>query len=125
MPAIVFECDASEAEALKKALEYDPYLDKSLDESALKKLTTDKDANIIFARQEYELRDGGAFGLDSGKYYLYLKANDEFLKGAEEKLKKQFKTVKRAAPQEEGKVIKVIEEEENQVNAGVGSIFGG
>ncbi len=125
MPAIVYECEASESEALKKFLEYDPYLDKSLDEAALKKLNDDKQANIIFSRQEYSLRPGESLGLERGKFYLYLKANEDFLKGADDKLKKSFKSVKRSNPESEQKFISTIEDEQNRGNAGIGAIFGG
>ena len=125
MPEMVFECDASEADALKKALEYDPYLDKSLDEEGLKRLSQDKSANVIFARQAYDLRDAGAFGIKNGRYYLYIKASEEFLKGAEQRLRAEFKTVKRAGEADSAKVIHTIKDEEERANAGIGSIFGG
>lgn len=125
MPAVVYECDASESGELKKFLEYDPYLDKSLDEAALKKLNDDKQANIIFSRQEYSLRDGTSLGLSNGKSYLYIKANDDFLKGADEKLKRSFKGIKLASKEDEQKFINIIEDEQNRGNAGIGAIFGG
>ncbi len=125
MPVAVYEIDSSEVEAFKKFLEYDPYLDKSLGEEELKKLNDDKLANVIFARQEYSLRDGRALGMPDGKYYLYIKANDDFLRLAGEKLLKNFKTVKRASKEAEEKFISIVNEEEERANAGVGSIFGG
>lgn len=125
MPAVVYECDASEANELKKFIEYDPYLDKSLGEEALKKLNSDKEANIIFSRQEFSLRDGASLGLSKEKSYLYINANDDFLKGADEKLKKNFKSLKRAPKEEEEKFISVVEEEHNEGNAGISTIFGG
>ncbi len=125
MSAVVYEVDHKDVEPLKKLLEYDPYLDKSLDENMLKNLSNDRLANIIFARQAYDLRIGGAFGIHNEKYYLYIKANDDFLKGADEKLKKNFGSIKRASKEDEERVIKAIEDEENRANAGIGSIFGG
>ncbi len=125
MPAVVYECDASEAAELKKFLEYDPYLDKSLDDEALKKLHDDKQANIIFSRQEFSLRDGASLGLSKDKSYLYINANEDFLKGADEKLKKSFKSIRRAPNGEEQKFISIIDEEHNMGNAGIGAIFGG
>lgn len=125
MPAVVYECDASESGELKKFLEYDPYLDQSLDEEALKKLNGDKQANIIFSRQDYSLRDGASIGLVQGKSYLYLQANDDFLKEADKKLKNSFKGIKRASKEDEQKLINIIEEEHNRGNAGIGAIFGG
>ena len=125
MPEYVYECDSQEYPALKKALEYDPYLDKSLDDAALKKLSGDKYANIIFARQEYSIRDGISVGLDKNKCYLYLKANEDFLKLAEERFSKEFKTVRRADKQSEDKVTGIIHDEESRANQGFGAIFGG
>ncbi len=125
MPTVVYELDGSESSELKKLLEYDPYLDKSLGEEALKKLHDDKFANVIFSRQEYSLREGAALGLDEKKCYLYLKANGDFLKLADEKLKKNFKSAKRAPQEQEDRFVALIEDEQNRGNAGIGAIFGG
>ena len=153
MPEQVYECDRSEVEELKKVLTYDPYLDpnviptsskKDEDESilspeeraeiqernekvekTLKELSTSIKGRIIFARQEYNLRDGASSGLKSGKFYLYLSAPEDFLKGAGERFNTEFKTIKRASPEEELKIIGMIKEEEEKANAGFGSIFGG
>ncbi|MDE1857244.1 MAG: hypothetical protein KGH98_04165 [Candidatus Micrarchaeota archaeon] len=152
MPARIYECGREEAQALKKALEYDPYLDpkvippskydekdlkkltpeqrKEYDEEqarikeALKKLNEDPYSSVIFTRQDYDLRDGTTMGMP-GKFYLYLNANEEFLALAEGKLAKDFKSVKRADPETEKKVIEFINEEESKANVGIGSIFGG
>ncbi len=152
MPVRVYECDKNEVEQLKKVLVYDPYLDpniippagkdknvKDLTEEekkrmeerdkkakeALDKLAKDKSAQIIFARQNYSLREGKSFGVENDKSYLYLNATEEFLQGAEERFKKEFKTVKRAQKSDEDKLIAKIKEEEEKANAGFGSIFGG
>ncbi len=125
MPMRVFECDPSEVKALKKVLEYDPYLDKALNEEQLKKLRDDKLANVIFVRQKYDLREGRAIGINESKFFLYIEAPEEFLSLAEEKLKKEFKSVKRASPEIEGKFASVIKEEEEKANQGFGAIFGG
>ena len=153
MSARVYVCEKSEAEELKKALSYDPYLDANLippsvtpkdkKESQLteeekkqiaeretlvaenlKKLQDSPQGRIIFARQEYSLRDGAALGLNKDLVYLYISAPDEFLDGAEERFKKEFKSVKRANAIEEDKVITAIKEEEEKANTGFGSIFG-
>jgi hypothetical protein len=121
----VYVCDEAEYPALKKALEYDPYLDKGLDEAKLRELQDDKYANVIFARQEYSLRDGASLGLDKGKYYLYLKANDDFMNSADDRLTREFKSVKRATPEEESKVVGAINDEQSKANEGFGAIFGG
>jgi hypothetical protein len=152
MSTRVYECDKSEAEALKKVLEYDPYLDpklipqsksekdlKSMSEEerkkakeedektqeAIKKLHEDKYANVIFARQGYSLREGASLGLDSNKSYLYLDANDQFFVLAEERFKREFKTVKRTGQKEEKTVTDAIKAEEDKAAVGFGSIFGG
>ncbi len=121
----VYVCDEAEFPALKKELEYDPYLDKALDDEKLRALKDDRLANVIFARQEYSLREGQSVGLDKGRYYLYLKANDDFIADADERLAHDFKSVKRAKPEEEAKVIGIINEEQSKANAGFGAIFGG
>lgn len=153
MPARIYECSREEAQSLKRALEYDPYLDpkiippskydekdlkkltpeqrKEYDEEqarikeALKKLNEDPYSSVIFTRQDYDLRDGASIRMDPAKYYLYLNANEEFLALAEAKLSKDFKSVKRADPDTEKKVIEFINEEESKANVGIGSIFGG
>ncbi len=125
MACRVYACGKGEVEQLKKALEYDPSLDKSLDEEALRKLAADPEKSVIFARQEYGLREGRSMGIDSDDYYLYLKATDEFLAKAETRFAKEFKEVKRATPEIEQKVIRFIEDEEAKANQGFGAIFGG
>lgn len=154
MPTRVYECEPSEANALKKLLTYDPYLDpnlipktKELDEkemaklppeeqqkikdqdaaakAAVDKLRNDKLANVIFARQDTDFRDGKSLGIETNNYFLLIKATDEWLDLAEQRLKRDFKTVKRAKPDDEKNFIKKKEDEENAANAGFGAIFGG
>lgn len=149
----VYECDESEVKALKKLLAYDPYLDPNLipklpdvddkaraamteqqraelkakedtASEASKKLREDKYANVIFARQDCDLRDGKSIGIEDEKSYLLIKATDEFLTLAEERFQKEFKTVKRAPADIEKKFITLKEEEESKANAGFGAIFG-
>ncbi len=154
MSARVYALDAAEAPALKKMLEYDPYLDQNTIPKmpkewsdakyrgehpelaqqieakekeiaqALDRLKNDKETNIIFARQDYQLKDGISLGLDREKSYLYLSANDLFLDGADAKLKKNFKSIQRADAETEQKVIGMIEEEKSRADAGMGLIFG-
>ena len=151
MPIRVYECDKSETEALKKTLAYDPFLDANLipkqdkddkpdeqmseeekqkleeqkkkTEDTLKQLRESLKGKIIFARQEYQLKDGLSLGLKDVTY-LYLSAPDAFLDGAEERFKNEFKTIKRASKEDEDKVISALKEEEENANAGFGSIFG-
>jgi hypothetical protein len=151
LPARVYECSKSEVEELKKVLSYDPYLDPALippsqkgSDKPMDKMTPEElkemeerskaisesmaklgqKAKIIFSRQEYELKDGASVGLKSDITYLYLNAPDEFLSGAEERFKTEFKTIKRANKEEEEKVMNAIKEEQERANAGFGSIFG-
>lgn len=150
----VYECDRSESQALKKALEYDPYLDsnvipsspKSADlppekqspeqkqemaeherkvKEAMAMLSKDPRAQAIFARQSCSLRDGAILGLNPDKLYLCIDAPDDFFPKAEERLKNEFKTVKRAPKQDEDKAIEAIRNEEAQASAGFSAIFGG
>lgn len=121
----VYECDKSDQSKLKKLLEYDPYLDTSINSEQLESIRNDRYANIIFARQSYVLKDGSSIGMDTGKYYLYLKAGDEFFKGAEEKLAKEIASIKRADPETERKIIELIKEDETKGNYGIGMILGG
>lgn len=153
MPARVYECDPSEVQKLKKLLNYDPYLDPNLipklpdvddkqrakmspeekaklDElekrasEASKKLREDRMMNVIFARQDCDLREARSMAIESDKYYLLIRATDEFLDLAEERFKAEFTTIKRAPQEIEQKMIKIKEEEENAANQGFGSIFG-
>ncbi len=104
---------------------YDPYLDKSLGQEQLDAIKEDEDANIIFARQDYRIKDGISLNLERGKYYLYLSATEEFLEKAEKKLKKSISSIKRAEPEEETRIIHTIEEEQQESEEGIGLIFGG
>lgn len=146
--------DAKELAPLKKLLEYDPYLDfnlvpklpkewedekylqshpelaeeiaakKKLVSESLRKLREDKEANVIFARQDYMLKDGLAPGLDREKIYLYLNASDEFLAGAEAKLKKYMPGLARADADTEKQIIDTIDKERSSADQGLGLIFG-
>lgn len=123
MPARVYICDSKDVPSLKKLLEYDPYLDKSLSEEQLAKLKGDAEANVIFARQDYKLKDGISLELDRDKYYLYLNATEEFLDRAEKKLKQNIGSVARADHETEDKIVNTIEEEQNNSEQGIGFIF--
>ncbi len=153
MSARVYECDESEVKTLKKLLTYDPYLDPNLipklpevsdkeraamteeqraalkakedaASAASKKLHDDKYANVIFARQDCDMREARDIGVEGEKSYVLIKATDEFLNLAEERFKKEFKTVKRAPTEIEIRFISLKEQEENMANAGFGAIFG-
>jgi hypothetical protein len=90
---------------LKTLLETDPYADKS------------------FARQGYKLKEGKVIGGEQSKYYLYMKADADFFKAAEEKLK-SINSLKRADKKVEESIVKKIEEEEGSAEQGFGAIFG-
>lgn len=150
MGAHVYVVDKSEVTELSRLLSYDPYLDanvippsspnaknetdaekksreelESKNKEKLRKLKEeDKYFDVIFARQEYEIFDGMDVGLDPDKSYLYLKSNDEFLAKADEALEHKIKTLKRADPNSENKVIDKAREIEENANAGLGAIFG-
>ena len=150
----VYVLDAHDAEPLRKLLAYDPYLDfnlipklpsewddekylsehpdiakeaeekrKEADE-AVRKLREDKEANLIFARQDYQLRDGATMGLDRTKCYLFLNAPEDFQVPAEAKLKKNIASITRLDPDSEKKVIDSIEKERESAEEGLGMIFG-
>ncbi len=124
MPVRVYVCDASDLEKLKALMEYDPYLDKSIPEDQIAGMKSDKETNIIFARQDYQIKDGASLGMDPNKCYLYLNANEDFLNNAEPKLVKNVASARRAEKETEDKVISLIETEISNSEMGIGSIFG-
>jgi hypothetical protein len=124
MPIRVYSFDSAELQEVKKLMSFDPYLNSSLKSEDIQKLKNDPDANIIFARQDYLIKDGMSMGLDAEKYYLYLKAADEFLDGGEKKLKNLIKSFARVDAETEKKVIQEIEKERDAADSGVGLIFG-
>lgn len=125
MSVRVFVCSKDEVDALKKLLEYDPALDKTLSSDALHNLQQDRYGSVIFARKEFSVREGRSFGMDDDNFYLYLKADDDFLKQAEERFAHEFKTIKHADHMVEKKLEDFISDEENKANQGFGAIFGG
>lgn len=120
----VYSCDSKDAQALKQLLEYDPFLDKSKTETELAQLKTSDDANIIFARQDYWLKDGTSLGLERELYYLTMSAPDEFLDKGEKKLKASVSSLKRVEPELEAKIIAIIEQERKESEQGIGLLFG-
>lgn len=99
----VYECESSKKGALTKILETDPYAQDS------------------FARIGYKMKDGAVLGEDKGKVYLYVKADDAFLKKADALLK----DVAAHAPAEvEKRVVEKVLKEEEEAESGLGSIFG-
>lgn len=153
MPARVYVCDSSKASNLKKLLEYDPYLDQNLIpsipkewddpkyfethpetkakadeqmkkiEESRKKLLNDEDMNIIFARQDYLVKEGISLELDREKIYLYLSASEDFLVKAEKKLRANIEGIQRVDAETEKKIIATIDEERLRAESGIGLIF--
>ncbi len=100
-------------------------LAKKIDE-ALQKLRNDKEANIIFARQDYEIKSGSELGLDNSLEYLYidLSGSDSDWELAEKKLKNAVKSISRLDPDSERKAIEAIKNEREGAEQGLGMIFG-
>ncbi len=124
MPVRVYECAAEESEAVKRILEYNPAMDKSITLEEYNALLKDEYKGVIFSKQECLMKEGRDAGMNDGKYYIYINAGEEFLESAEKRFKHDFKTVKRASPESERKIIELIKSEESRVNSGVGAIFG-
>lgn len=99
----VYECEGGKKGALTKILEADPYAQDS------------------FARIGYKLKDGAVLGEDKGKLYLYVKADEAFLKKADALLKD---IADRAPAEVEKRVGEKIQKEEEEAESGLGSIFG-
>jgi hypothetical protein len=123
MPARVYVCPIEKENELKRMLEYDPYLDPKIKEEDLKKLREDEMANIIFARQDYVVKEGASINMDPSKCYLFLNAQDSFFDKAEKKLK-SIEGLERADPDTESKIIMFIDDERKRADEGFGSIFG-
>lgn len=99
----VYECDIAKKKDLTKILEVEPYAQDS------------------FARAGYKTKEGAAIGEDKTKFYLYLSADEAFLKKAEEKLKD---VTVRTKEDMEKRIIALIEKEEESATSGFGDIFG-
>lgn len=105
MESRVYECDSQQVGNLKTLLEADPYGERS------------------FARQGYKLKDGRVLGEEQDKYYLFIKADADFFKTAEQNLK-NISSLKRTEKKVEERIVKKIEEEEGSAEQGFGAIFG-
>ncbi len=100
---MAFEAAAKDKQKVVAILEADPY------------------GKPCFSRNGYKVKDGVQVGLDKDKFYVYLKATEEFAAFAREKLKEA--TVE-SKPEVVATVAKVIADEENNAEAGFGAIFG-
>jgi predicted component of viral defense system (DUF524 family) len=99
----VFECELNKKKDITKILEADPYADDS------------------FARMGYKVKDGQFLGEDMAKMYVYIKAAEDFLKKADERLKG---VAERCKPEVEKRIHEKIQAEEESAEAGLGNIFG-
>jgi len=94
----VYEIDSAKRKELNDILSADPY------------------AALSFARVAPQTKE------IEGKLFLYVKADIEFFKWAEEKLKAVNGS--RAKKEDEDKIVKMIREEEEAAAGGFGGIFG-
>ena len=99
----IYEADVKDKSKLMSVLEADPYSNDSL------------------SRIGYTVRDGSTLGEDSNKIYVYISAPDDKIKVADEKLKDVAHVL---SGEVADRIIKKIEEEEANANAGFGNIFG-
>ena len=105
--ARVFEVVLTDQGKLKKVLEANPYETPS------------------FSKQGYKLKAGKGIGGDEGKYYLHIKADEDFFKWADNQFKAaEIASLKRCEKADEEKIVKTIEEEESSAEQGLGNIFG-
>jgi hypothetical protein len=114
----------ADAEKLRRLLSYDPYLDKSISVEKLNEIKKDNSANVIFARQDYQLKDGISLGLDREKYYLYISATDEFLSEADKKLKHEIPSIEKVDAALTDRIISELDKERSMSEHGLGMIFG-
>lgn len=84
-------------------------------------LEADPYAPDSFARAGYKVRDGASLGEKADTIYLYISADEGFVKKASEKLRPLMREM---GKEEEERVRKRIEEEEEAAESGFGTIFG-
>jgi len=128
--------DASKKAPLIERIKSDPTYNKDLPEGvqpenlesrgivdlAKKLLELDPYGKISFSRNGYKLKDGTVLSEREGNLYLYISAGDEFFSAfADKKLSGIFS---RCAADVEERIIKKIDDEENNATAGFGAIFG-
>lgn len=99
----VYECSSNKRKELNAVLEADPYSSDS------------------FARVGYKIKEGGSLGENKENLYVYLKADDSFIKKADEKLKS---IVTIASGDREKRILEKIHQEEESAESGFGSLFG-
>jgi hypothetical protein len=99
----VYECQLNKKKDVMKILEADPYAPDS------------------FARVGYRIRDGASLGENKDNFYIYIKADESFIKKADERLK-EFASI--TSGENEKRVIAKIVSEEESAELGFGGIFG-
>lgn len=99
----VYECDIEKKGQLNKILEMEPYAEDS------------------FARRGYITKEGAVINEDKTKFYLYISADESFLKKAEEKIKEIAVRVNGAV---EKRITAHIQNEEDNAVNGFGGMFG-
>lgn len=99
----VFAFPAEKKKDLAPILEADPYAPDS------------------FARAGYKIRDGATLGEKADTIYLYIRADEQFVKKAEERLRPLMRQMDEG---EEERVRKKIDAEEEAAEGGFGAIFG-
>ncbi len=99
----VYECHSSKRKELNAILSADPY------------------ASDSFARVGYVIREGSVLSENKESIYLYIKADDSFIKKADE-IMKDIATIL-TGENEKRIIAKILAEEEN-AESGFGSLFG-
>lgn len=99
----VFAIPAGKRKELAALLEADPYAEGS------------------FARAGYKMKDGAAIGENAENIYVYIKADEGFLKSARGKLGPLLAEIKK---EDEDRIAEKIEKEEAAAEGGFGAIFG-
>lgn len=100
---VVFAFAAEKKKDLAPILEADPYAPDS------------------FARAGYKLKDGPSLGERADTIYLYISAEEGFIKKAGERLKPLMREMEKG---EGERVLKKIMDEEEAAEGGFGAIFG-
>jgi len=108
---LVFEVPVKEKPKLVALLEADPY------------------GKPCFSRNGYKVKDGAQVSQDREKCYVFMRATDEFAAFARGKLKALVDAEGRelaveSKPEIVAAIAKIIEDEENSAEVGMGAIFG-
>ncbi len=99
----IYKIERSNVKELKNILASNPYDDNS------------------FARKGYTLREGKSLNLDEEFYYLFINADEDFIKFADERLKNIAIILN---GEEFDKARQIYEDMENAAQQGFGALFG-